>query len=219
LRTPEKLAELDLDLRLGERATSLDLAESSVEAGGRRLHFDGVILATGATPRMLPTFAGRPGVHTLRTLGDSLRLRDAFAEARHVTVIGAGFIGSEVAASARARGLEVTIVELETTPLSRALGHELGPALMHLHRAAGTELRLGVTCSELDGSVLRLSDGSALETDLIVVGVGVAPSVAWLEGSGLQLENGVVVDAGLKAAPRVYAVGDIPNWPNPPFGR
>jgi NADPH-dependent 2,4-dienoyl-CoA reductase/sulfur reductase-like enzyme len=225
-RTPEKLAKLDVELILDQPAGGLDLAARSIEVGASSLRFDGLILATGATPRTLPDLEGKPGVHTLRTMGDATGLAAAFDTARHVTIVGAGFIGSEVAASARSRGLAVTIVELEAAPLSRALGTSMGAALMQLHAENGTDLRLGVTVDGVGGGggggggTVRLSDGTTIDTDLIVVGVGVVPSIGWLDGSGLELGNGIVCDAGLNAGhPGVFAVGDVANWPNQLFGR
>jgi NADPH-dependent 2,4-dienoyl-CoA reductase/sulfur reductase-like enzyme len=222
LRPPERLAALDAELILGQAAGALSLDERTIELGASELEFDALVIATGASPRMLDDLDGRAGVHTLRTLGDSTRLATALRQARQATVIGAGFIGSEVAASARAAECEVTIVELEQTPLARALGPEMGALLMDLHREHGTELRLGVQVVEAEGDPvtgLRLSDGSALETDLVVVGIGVVPNLAWLDGSGLELANGVVCDASLRAADGVYAIGDVASWPNELFGR
>jgi NADPH-dependent 2,4-dienoyl-CoA reductase/sulfur reductase-like enzyme len=223
LRPPERLDELGVELVLGRPAHDLDLEAGRIGVGDETLSFDGLIVATGASPRTLPLLEGRPHVHTLRTLEDALRLRAAMEQARHVTVVGAGFIGSEVAASARGLGLDVTILELDTTPLARAIGHELGHVLMRLHEENGTELRLGMTVESVedeDTSLLRLTDGTLLETDLVVVGVGVIPEIAWLEGSGLELGNGVVCDAALNAGrPGVFAVGDLANWPNELFGR
>jgi NADPH-dependent 2,4-dienoyl-CoA reductase/sulfur reductase-like enzyme len=161
----------------------------------------------------------------LRTSNDALAVRAAFARARSVAVIGAGFIGAEVAASARVRGLDVTVIEVEGTPLSRVLGAELGASTIDLHREHGTELRLGagVVAGEqaADGAVnLTLSDGTTVEADVVVVGIGVEPNTAWLEGSGLELANGVVCDASLNAGhPGVFAVGDVASWPNPLFER
>jgi len=224
LRSPEKLAELDAELLLGRPARALDLARRRVElVDSASVGFDALIIATGAAPRTLPELDGLPGVYTLRTLADSLRLKDALGRARHVTVVGAGFIGSEVAASARKLGCEVTIVEPETTPLARAVGPEMGGVLMELHREHGTELRLGVTVDSADGENsgrLTLSDGTTLATDVVVVGVGVVPNTAWLEGSGLELDRGIVCGADLNAgAPGVYAVGDVASWPNELLGR
>jgi NADPH-dependent 2,4-dienoyl-CoA reductase/sulfur reductase-like enzyme len=221
LRTPEQLAALDLDLRLGRPAQELDLRERSLVLGSARLEFEGLILATGAAPRALPLLAGRPGVFTLRTPADARGLRAAFESAQHVVVVGAGFIGSEVAASARAVGAAVTIVELEKTPLARVLGGEMGAALSDLHRRNGTELILGETIVEVGGDEplqLRLTSGRVLEADVVVVGIGVVPDTGWLEGSGLQLENGVVCDASLNAGVAgVYAAGDVASWENTLF--
>jgi NADPH-dependent 2,4-dienoyl-CoA reductase/sulfur reductase-like enzyme len=221
LRPAQKLAELDVELLLGQPAGALDLERRSVELGAIELRFDALVIATGATPRTLPQLDGRDGVFTLRTLGDSVRLAEALRSSRQVAVIGAGFIGSEVAASARSLGCEVTLVELEPVPLARAVGSEIGSALVDLHREHGTRLILGVTVVSVEGDPverLLLSDGSVLETDAVVVGVGVIPSVAWLESSGLDLAHGIVCDAGLAAAPGVYAVGDVASWPNQLFG-
>jgi NADPH-dependent 2,4-dienoyl-CoA reductase/sulfur reductase-like enzyme len=222
LRPPERLAALEAELILGQPAAALSLDERTIDLGASELEFEALVIATGASPRTLDELDGRGGVHTLRTLGDSIGLRAALLEARHVTVIGAGFIGSEVAASARTLGCDVTIVELEQTPLARALGPEMGALLMGLHREHGTELRLGVHVVEVEGDPvrrLRLSDGSALETDVVVVGIGVVPNIAWLDGSGLELANGVVCDASLRATDGVYAIGDVASWPNELFGR
>jgi NADPH-dependent 2,4-dienoyl-CoA reductase/sulfur reductase-like enzyme len=221
LRTPQKLDELDVELVLGTRVDALDLTARTVSAGGAAIAFDGLILATGATPRRLQVLDAHPGVHTLRTLDDALRLRNAFGSARHVTVVGAGFIGSEVASSARSRGLDVTILDLETSPLAAVIGPALGRLLTDIHDENGTELRLGVTVTGVEPSgALRLNDGSSLETDLVVVGIGVVPNVDWLAGSGIAIENGVQCDMSLNAgAPGVFAVGDIANWPNALAGR
>ena len=138
-------------------------------------------------------------------------------------VIGAGFIGSEVASSARRRGLPVTVVEALPVPLVRAVGTRAGAALADLHRRNGTDLRLGVGVERLEGddrvTGVRLADGSLVPADLVVVGIGVAPATAWLEGSGLTLENGIVTDATLRAAPGVWAAGDVARWHSPDFDR
>ena len=223
LRPPERLAALDIDLIVGRQVGALSLDERTIELGASELEFDALVIATGASPRTLDELDGRGGVHTLRTLADSIRLGAALREAGRVTVVGAGFIGSEVAASARSLGCQVTIVELEQTPLARALGPEMGAVLMDLHREHGTELRLGVRVVEAEGDPvtrLRLSDDTTLDTDIVVVGIGVVPNIAWLDGSGLELANGVVCDASLEAgAEGVYAVGDVASWPNELFGR
>jgi len=212
-------------VRLGASATGLRVAESTLEVAGEQMPFDGLIIATGASPRELPCLSGVDHVYTLRTSQNALALRMEFGRAKHVAVIGAGFIGAEVAASARARGLNVTVVEMEQSPLARALGPTLGATMVDLHLAHGTEVRLGtaVVAGEqaADGSVrLSLSDGTTLEADVVVVGIGVTPNTQWLEGSGLELANGVVCDAALNCGPaNIFAAGDVASWPNPLFAQ
>jgi NADPH-dependent 2,4-dienoyl-CoA reductase/sulfur reductase-like enzyme len=223
-RGTEMLVKQGVEVRLGTRASGLDLETKTVEAGGERLPFDALIVATGATARNLPTLEGIEHVHTLRTISDALTIRSELERARHLVVVGAGFVGAEVAASARAHGIEVTIVEVEHAPLTRSLG-KLGSTTVNLHRENGTNLRLGagVVSGEegADGTVrLSLSDGSTLEADVVVVGVGVVPNIGWLTGSGIPLANGVVCDASLNAGdPSVFAVGDVAEWPNALFER
>jgi NADPH-dependent 2,4-dienoyl-CoA reductase/sulfur reductase-like enzyme len=223
LRTPEQLAALDVTLRTGTTAESLDLRERVVViTGGERLHFDALVIATGSRPRTIPVLEPRPGVQVLRTLADSLRLSAELDRASHLVVVGAGFIGSEVAASARTRGLEVTIVEQAPAPLARVLGVDMGALCAGLHADHGTQLLCGVTVDAIEGServeAVRLSDGRRIDAGVVVVGIGVVPNTEWLEGSGLQLDDGIVCDATLAAGhPGVYAVGDIARWPNELF--
>jgi len=228
---PEQLAlrhqsydDLDLDWRLERRATSLDLRAREVELhDGERIAFDGLVVATGATPRTLPGTPPLAGVFTLRTLDDSLALAELLDARPRVVVIGAGFIGSEVAATCKTkRGLDVTVLEALPVPMVRGVGPVIGEVMGELHRDHGVDLRCGVTVAgiEGDGRVerVRLGDGTAIEADVVVVGVGVAPETAWLEGSGLRLDNGVVCDETCLAAPGVVAAGDVARWPNPRFG-
>jgi 3-phenylpropionate/trans-cinnamate dioxygenase ferredoxin reductase subunit len=228
---PEQLAlrhqsydDLDLDWRLERRATSLDLRAREVELhDGERIAFDGLVVATGATPRTLPGTPPLAGVFTLRTLDDSLALAELLDARPRVVVIGAGFIGSEVAATCKTkRGLDVTVLEALPVPMVRGVGPVIGEVMGELHRDHGLDLRCGVTVAgiEGDGRVerVRLGDGTAIEADVVVVGVGVAPETAWLEGSGLRLDNGVVCDETCLAAPGVVAAGDVARWPNPRFG-
>ncbi len=217
--------DLDVDWRLGRRATALDLGARELELhDGERVPFDGLVIATGATPR---TLAGTPplaGVFTLRTLDDALAIRELLEGRPRVVVIGAGFIGSEVAATCKSRrGIDdVTVLEMLPQPLVRGVGPVIGEVMGELHRDHGVDLRCGVTVAgiEGDGRVerVRLGDGTALEADLVVVGVGVAPETAWLEGSGLTIDNGVVCDETCLAAPGVVAAGDVARWRNPLFG-
>ncbi len=231
---------LDLDWRLGQRATALDLTGKRLTlANEDEVAYDGLVIATGATPRSLPGVpvpglaapgvgpeqGGDPlgGVHTLRTLDDCLAVKEILdATPRRVVVVGAGFIGAEVAATCRGRGLDVTLVEALPVPLERAVGPAVGALSADIHRDQGVDVRLGVGVEGVDGSgqveQVRLADGTVVEADLVVVGVGVAPATGWLEGSGLVLENGIVCDAACRAAHGVVAAGDVARWPSPRFG-
>ena len=217
---------LDVDWRLGARATDLDLATKTVEldVAGRpeRLGFDGLVIATGATPRHLPT-DGLDGIHTLRTLDDCLAIRAGLdGTPRRVVVVGAGFVGAEVAATCRARGLEVTLLEALPVPMERAIGAEMGSLMADIHRDHGVDVRLGVGVDRFEGGArverVHLADGTTVEADVVVVGVGVVPNTGWLEGSGLTLDNGVVCDATTLAAPGVVAAGDVARWTSARFG-
>jgi NADPH-dependent 2,4-dienoyl-CoA reductase/sulfur reductase-like enzyme len=190
---------------------------------GTRVAFDGLVVATGARPRELPGQPRLPGVFTLRTLDDALALRTALEGGPRVVVIGAGFIGAEVAATCRGRGLDVTVLEALPQPMVRGLGPELGAVIAAVHRDHGVDLRCGVQVAGIEGGGrverVRLGDGSAVPADVVVVGVGVVPETAWLDGSGLTLGDGVVCDETCLAAPGVVAAGDVARWPNPLFGR
>jgi 3-phenylpropionate/trans-cinnamate dioxygenase ferredoxin reductase component len=217
--------DLDIEWRLGVPASGLDLGARRVAlADGSAVGYDGLVIATGAGLRTLPGQPQLDGLHMLRTLDDCLALRrDLDATPQRVVVVGAGFIGAEVAATARQRGLEVTLLEALATPLQRALGDVIGTVCGELHRDHGVDLRLstGVAGFDDDGHgrlrAIRLSDGTSIDTEVAVVGVGVAPNTAWLEGSGLTIDNGVVCDETCLAAPGVVAAGDIARWPNRRF--
>ncbi|MDD7966016.1 NAD(P)/FAD-dependent oxidoreductase [Actinomycetospora lemnae] len=215
--------DLDVELLLGTPASALDTAARTVTVGDRTVSYDGLVIATGAHARTLPGTEHLEGVHTVRTLDDAIALRAALrGGARRLTVVGAGFIGSEVAAVGRKLGLEVTILEALETPLARAVGERMGRALTHLHRRHGTEVRTGVAVEEVlsaDGRVtgVRLGDGTEVDTDVLVVGIGARPATDWLEGSGLTIDDGVVADETLAAADGVYVAGDVARWPNALF--
>ena len=180
---------------------------------------EGVIIATGSATRRLPGQEDVPTVHELRTLEDSLGLRERIADGTaRVVVVGAGFIGLEVAATARARGCAVTVLEGLPSPLIRGLGAEMGLAATAVHAADGIDIRCGVLVegSGVDG--VTVNGGELVPADVIVVGIGVAPATGWLEGSGLTLRDGVVCDDTLAAAPGVWAAGDVCRWPNRLFG-
>ncbi|HEX2574913.1 MAG TPA: FAD/NAD(P)-binding oxidoreductase [Aquihabitans sp.] len=217
-------AELDLTWERGVAAVGLDLGARRVAlADGRVLPFDGLVVATGASARWIPGSRGVPGVFALRTLDDALAIGAAIdAGARRLVVVGAGFIGAEVAASCRGRGLDVTVVEPLAQPLARVLGDEVGAVVADVHRDHGVDLRLGVGVDAIGSGGLgvervHLADGTTVEADLVVIGIGVVPNTGWLEGSGLVLEDGVRCDATTLAAPGVVAAGDVARWPNAAF--
>jgi 3-phenylpropionate/trans-cinnamate dioxygenase ferredoxin reductase subunit len=217
--------DLDVDWMLGNRATALDAgARELTLANEARVTFDGLVLATGSTPRLLPnqpplaTQNGMQGLFVLRTLDDATALRTALEAGPKVVVIGAGFIGAEVAATCRGRGLHVTVLEALPQPMVRGLGPELGAVIADMHRDHGVDLRTGVGVEAIEGSErverVRLADGAVIEADVVVVGVGVVPDTAWLEGSGLTIGNGVVCDETCLAAPGIVAAGDVARFPN-----
>jgi 3-phenylpropionate/trans-cinnamate dioxygenase ferredoxin reductase subunit len=211
-------AEHDIDLRLGRRAVALHPSVSElVLDGGERLRYDRLLLATGAEPRRLEIpGADLDGVLYLRTIGDSDVLRERLGERRSVVVVGAGWIGAEVAASARQLGSEVTIVDPLTVPLERVLGVEVGAIYRDIHADHGVRMLFGtgVEAFEGDGRVERVltSDGRTLGCDLVVVGVGVSPRSALAAQAGIAVDNGIVVDERLRTgAPGVFAAGDVAN--------
>jgi 3-phenylpropionate/trans-cinnamate dioxygenase ferredoxin reductase subunit len=217
----QPLDDLDATWHLGRRATALDVGTRAVtlDDGTVLEGTRGVVVATGAVPRRLPGTPALDGIHTLRTLDDCLAIRaDLERSPRRVVVVGAGFIGAEVAATCRGRHLDVTVLEALPSPMVRGLGPVLGDVLAAMHRDHGVDLRTGVGVDGFDGSSrverVRLADGTAIDADVVVVGVGVAPATEWLEGSGLELDNGVQCDETLLAAPGVVAAGDVCRWPN-----
>jgi NADPH-dependent 2,4-dienoyl-CoA reductase/sulfur reductase-like enzyme len=225
LRKADEIDKLELDLRLGVRAERLDVSDRRVDlCDGTAVRYDGLVIATGAAVRRLPDQPELPGIFMLRTLDECLALRAALrVGSPTVLVIGAGFIGAEVAATARGLGCHVTIVEVLPVPLAGALGPEMGLVCAELHRANGVGLRLGVGVAAIEGTrkveAVRLADGTRLTADIVVVGVGVAPATGWLADSGLELRDGVVCNAALAAGPPgVYAAGDLTRWPNTLFG-
>ncbi|WP_410599588.1 NAD(P)/FAD-dependent oxidoreductase [Amycolatopsis sp. lyj-90] len=220
LETPED-GLLGAEWRLGRRAVALDTAERAVVLdGGERIVSDGVVLATGASARSLP---GRTpaGVYTLRTLDDAVALREALVPGTRLVVIGAGFIGSEIASTASVLGVRTEVVEAEPVPLRRAVGPEMGGVCARLHATRGVKLRTGAGFAGLIGTgrvrAVRLTDGTELPADVVVVGIGATPCVEWLIGSGVDLVNGVRTDVrGATNVPGVVAVGDCAN-PDDPY--
>jgi len=226
---PDVLDTLGLEFRLGRRAVGLDTAARTVALDdGNELAYDGLVVATGAVTRRLPGTEGMPNVWMLRTLDDCLGIRADLAaggDSPRLVVIGAGFIGSEVAATCQGTGAQVTLLEAYHTPLARVLGDQMGQVCAELHRANGMDLRLSVTIDHLESApgtadpvTVVLDDDTRIPADAVVVGIGVTPAVGWLEGSGLELDNGVRCDGALFAGDRVVAAGDVANWTRPSTG-
>lgn len=216
--------ELDVDMLLGDPATGLDVAEKVIMCGDRVVPYDSLLVATGVTARRIPGSDQLAGVHVLRTLSDARAIRAALDDgARSIVVVGAGFVGSEVASAARQRGLDVTIVEAQATLLTRSVGQSAGRALAALHARHDTDLRCGVTVERFEGGgrveAVVLSDGSRISADLVVVGIGADPATEWLDGSGVPVDDGVVCDPTLRAADGVWAAGDVARWYSPDFER
>jgi len=216
-------SDLDVDVRLGKRASAIDADRKLLIVGGDEIGYDALIIATGVKPRIFPKTEHLSGVYTLRTLDDAMAVRRAMDAGARVVVIGAGFIGSEVAAAARKRGLDVTILEALPTPLARIVGEAAGTALTELHRAHGTRVECGVTIASIEGDTavtgVRLADGRLFPADLLIVGIGAVPATDWLEGSGLTLENGIVCDETLfTGVEGIWAAGDAARWLDPAVG-
>lgn len=217
-------ADLGVELVEGP-ATALDLVGRRVTVAGRELAYEHCLVCTGADARRLPASVVDPaldGVCLVRDLADARRLRGLLADASHLVVIGAGFIGAEVASSARALGLEVTLLEALGMPLVRALGPEMAAACAGLHAEHGARLICDARVEAIEGAGrverVRLADGRTIDCDLVVAGIGAVPATGWLAGSGLTLADGIVCDEALRAGPGVWAAGDVAWWPNGLFG-
>ncbi len=223
LRAVKDDATLSADWRLGQAATGLDLDRSEVIVGDDRVGYDGLVIATGARLRPLGDQPFGGPIHGIRTLADADRLKPLLAGGPiRMAVVGFGFIGAEVAATARELGHDVTIVETADVPLGRVLDAPTGQAIAEMHRSHGVDVRLGTGVESVDVSEasakVSLTDGSVIEVDVVVVGIGVAPNTEWLQDSGLVLDNGVVLDEFCRAAPGVVAAGDVARWPHARFG-
>jgi len=215
LLPPRRLAELPARIHAGVRATALDVEARAVTTDdGRTLRGDAVVIATGVRPRLLPGRAPAAGVHVLRTLHDALALRERLATpGLRLVVIGGGFLGLETAATARALGAAVTVVEAAPRPLVGRLGAVVAERLLALHAERGVDVRAGVGVAELVGdarvTAVALTDGTTLPADAVLVAIGSQPNVEWLAGSGLSIADGVLCDERCVAAPGVYAAGDV----------
>ncbi|MFD6153076.1 NAD(P)/FAD-dependent oxidoreductase [Streptomyces sp. NPDC060243] len=224
LRQSAEVDALGLDLRLGVAATGVDVAGRRVAlADGSSYAYDDLVVATGTRARRLPGTEGLANVHVLRTLEDALALRETVATRRSLVVVGGGFVGAEAAAVARTAGCEVTLVTDTPQPMSDALGEELGAMLRAVHEEHGVRIETGVLvdrvlAAEGRASGVVLADGRRIGADAVLVGIGAIPRTEWLADSGLPLGDGVVCDPCLRAAPGVWAAGDIAAWPDPATG-
>ncbi|MGY1885049.1 NAD(P)/FAD-dependent oxidoreductase [Blastococcus sp. SYSU DS0753] len=217
--------ERGIGLRLGRRVLSMDGSSRSLQLdGGSELGFDGLVIATGSAARELPVPCGEPSrIHRLRTWEDSRRLRADLVPGRHLVVVGAGFIGLEVAATARQLGVDVTVVETAATPLNRAFGPQVGEWIRRLHERNGVDVRCAVALRQITpargGFTVEFAEGPTLSADVVLAGVGAVPQTDWLAGSGLALANGVRCAPDLSTGmPRVVAAGDVAQWHNSLFG-
>ncbi len=233
LITGERLSELDITIETNTTATGFDLSTRTLTTAcadtSKDRVVDALMIATGARCRTIPGTEDIAGVHVLRGLDDCAALRRQLAakvndgNVERVVVIGAGFIGAEVAATAKTLGLEVTMIETADRPLQRVLNAEMGLLIHDIHTGHGVDVRCGVSVTNIvqaDGHVtgIELSDGATIDADVVVVGIGVIPNIEWLEGSGLTIDDGIVCDETTLAAPGVTAAGDVARWPNPRFG-
>ena len=225
-KPPEFYDEQEIGLRLGTGATRLDPAGQTVELDtGETLKYDKLLLATGGRIRKLKV----PGtdleeVYYLRTIGNSQRLAESINRSRKAVVVGAGFIGSEVAASLRMKGLDVTLLEIEPVPLRHVLGDELGEIYAGIHRGHGVDLRLSEGIAEIQGhrraERVITSSGASIDCDLVVIGVGVAPQTRLVDGTGIEVDNGILVDEYCRTSlPNIFAAGDVANWWHPGLGQ
>jgi 3-phenylpropionate/trans-cinnamate dioxygenase ferredoxin reductase subunit len=198
-------------LRLAERAGGV------LESSAGELSFDGLVIATGATPIRLP---GDGPQHVIRTIDDARAVRAGLTKGARIVIVGAGWIGAEVATAAAKLGCQVTVIEAADAPLANAIGPEIGSLTVPWYAEAGVELRCGVKVASIEPRGLALAGGGWIDADEVVVGVGVRPEIAWLAGSGLELENGVVVDASFRTRrPEIVAVGDCAAWWSNRYGR
>lgn len=230
LRSPAALEKLALDWHAGVQAIHLDSDAHAVElSNGKLLDFDVAVIATGLTPRFLSSGHHLQGVFVLRTLEQTLELQRALAAGKHLVVVGGGFLGLEAAATARQLGMQVEVIEPLPVCLQGPLGRTIGERVMHLQTAHGVRLRNGIGVRRLIGdqeqgnggavAAVELEDDSRLSADVVLVAIGAHPTVGWLEGSGLTLQNGIVCNAFCEAASDIYAAGDVANWYHPHLQR
>ncbi|GHB59143.1 pyridine nucleotide-disulfide oxidoreductase [Streptomyces umbrinus] len=225
LLSADEATALNLDLRLGCRAVSLDSGRRTLElAHGETLSYDALVIATGSAPRMPPKWDLFEGVHLLRTVDDCFAIRSALRGSPRVAVVGGGFIGCEVASTARRLGCEVVLIEPLAAPMARVLGPGIALGMVGIPVDAGVQVRCGTAVEGFEGGKrvehVRLKDGSVIDADVVVVGVGARPVTDWLVGSGVEVADGVLCDEHCATSvPGVYAAGDVARWLNPLFGQ
>jgi NADPH-dependent 2,4-dienoyl-CoA reductase/sulfur reductase-like enzyme len=222
LKPDDFYAAQDIDLRLGTSVAAIDRsARQLILAGGGSVPYDRLLLATGAEPvRLSVQGADQAHIHTLRTLADCRAILARAKDARRVAVIGASFIGLEVAASLRARGIETHVIAPEKIPMAKILGEEMGRFVRALHEEHGVIFHLEEGVMAFEGRQVKLKSGASLEADLVVTGVGVRPRVQLAEKAGLAIDRGVAVNAWLETSdPTILAAGDIARWPDPHSGQ
>jgi 3-phenylpropionate/trans-cinnamate dioxygenase ferredoxin reductase component len=221
LKPREFYDENNITLMLGAAVIGVDTAaQTATLADGTVLNYDDLIIATGLVPRRIPSFPDLDGIRVLRTFEESQAMRAHAGSARHAVVVGAGFIGCEVAASLRGLGVDVVLVEPQPTPLASVLGEQIGAMVARLHRAEGVDVRTGIGVAQVqgDGHVDKvvLTDGTELPADMVVVGIGSRPATDWLKGTGIAVadhDGGVICDnVGRTSAPHVWALGDVASW-------
>ncbi|NBP54673.1 MAG: FAD-dependent oxidoreductase [Actinobacteria bacterium] len=225
LRKPEEIVALRVDWHHGTTATHLDIENKVLLTDTGDFTYDACIIATGGAVRRLPNQPNHTGIHVLRTINDAEALRDDLAPDKHLVVIGAGFIGLEAAATARAKGCTVTVLEGLPAPLIRGLGESMGRTVARVHHDNGVEIRCNVRVEEILGgpavSGVRIVNEhgapEVVDADVVLVGIGVAPATDWLGDSGLTINDGIVCDENLQCAPGVFAAGDVARWPNALF--
>ncbi len=221
LRQADALSTLDAEWRLGSSATALHIDAREVRlADGDTVGYDGLVIATGVTPRQLPFGHELSGVHLLRTVDDALALRESLRPGARLVVVGCGFLGAETAAVAAGLGVDVTLVDPLPAPMIRQFGATIGGEVAKLHESHGVTVLTSVGVAGISGvggrvSGVALDDGRTLPADVVLVAIGSVPATAWLADSGLSLGNGIDCDEQLQAAPGIVAAGDVASWPHP----
>ena len=221
LKPAEFYADNDIALNLGSAAQSVDTAARTLTLfDGTVLDYDELVIATGLAPKQIPSFPDLVGIRVLRSYDEAMALREQAASARRAVVVGAGFIGCEVAASLRKLGVDVVLVEPQPAPLATVLGQKIGELIARLHRSEGVDVRTGVGVAGVRAddagervTAVELTDGTVIDADLVIVGIGSRPATDWLVGSGVALDNGVLCDeVGRTSDPHVWALGDVASW-------